>query len=1680
MTYTPDYAEELQKRVQEARDIANEAKSKGGDPEPNVEIPVAEDMAERCEKLLEREYGSKIHGLAEQIRELEENDEVDGREEMSLFLAEEFAVGALSDDFDNNAERVEAAIRTSVAILTEGVVAAPIEGLGKVSVEKNDDGTDFLRVPFFGPIRSAGGTAQAVSVLVADYVRDLVDIAVFKPREEEVERYVEEIELYDSQVGMQYCPPKEKGRYIIEHVPIMVDGQPNLNAVGREVDGYRDLERIEGNAPRDGMCLVIAEGIGLKAPKLQRYANAFDLDSWNWLDKLVSGGDEDEDEDEDEDSEQTEETEQNIEIPLRADEVEVLEPAKKYMADALAGRPIFAGPSQEGGFRLRYGRSRNAGHAAVGFHPASMHLTNEFIAPSTQLKTERPGKAAGAVPVDTIEGPTVRLSNGKLTRIDDLERARKLDDQVEEIVDLGEIAVPFGEFIENNHPLAPASYTSEWWSQEFINEGGDIENVNHDEITANKAIKLTRQYDVPLHPKYTYMWHDLEVQEYAGLRAALDQAKLDEEEDIYKLSRGIADILAKLLVPHKKTSKHVELSIELYDILEQCVSNNPVEDDVLGQVNQSAPYTVRPRAMTRIGARMGRPEKAERREMHPMVNALFPIRDAGTDARRIDKAAQREENADYQIDGKGDGGEHKEKGVVDAEINYRLCPSCDNNTYKARCPECGARTQMKLVCSGCGKVDKDEEKEEGDQCKKCGNYYGKTLQRELNVNEAFRDALDNVGERTSSVGEVKGVKRLTSDTKIPEPLEKGILRAKYDISTFRDGTARYDMCDLPLTSFKPKELGVSIEKLKELGYTETVNGKPIENQDDLIELKMQDVIIASEGAEYMLDVANYIDELLVEYYEMEPYYNAEKPEDLTGELLIGMAPHTSAGVVGRFLGTTDASANYAHPFFHAAKRRNCFHPETKLTVKLNGQWERKHIDELVETYLEPDSDGYDDTYDDGTIVQEVAQIDQIEELKVPSMTDNGHRTVENVTHLSKHIAPDHMVTIKTEDGDELQLTPDHKIPVKNDSDDELMAEKKANQLEEGDLLFDYNEDKREEVKNYKEIDILEHLLRNPDEHDVDIENVMIRGMGKENIYDFLEENIEPKWDDGRFYPLKSSAEYLGLTKKNLSNYIYRDSFPVHLFMAACDGDEDAICREVPKDVELGMNSDNTTVPRIQTLDEELSCLIGYYTAEGYCRTEKDPRSENDIASVNQVDIAATESSARDFIESVLKKRFNIDDLYKNDVRLTASGRILKFFFSTVLEAGDSCYTKRVPQQILDSDKNIKSHYLSGYLSGDGGQGFEMYMEAFTASERLRDTVEDLLDDIGIVAEYEDVEPELLREKFPDFYDDDDESMSAGGYKIKIDEKQWAEFSAQTGIQLSRKNRGSKIYDTKMVTNTTNDAKNSDYVYDITVDNTHRFSASQTLSLNCDGDEDSVMLLMDGLVNFSRKYLPSQRGKNMMDAPIVMSTVLNPEEIDDEAHNVDIVEEYPLEFYKMTMHALDPDDAEIEIAEDDLENPTGFKSSIPTTDINAGPENTAYKSMDGMEDATDTQMDLAVKTRGVDESTVASMVVEKHFFPDIIGNLTAFARQEYQCAAGHMHRRAPASGKCTARDWCDASVRLTVYEGMVDKYVDAAQGLADDYELDDYTKQRLEELDERIESVFKDDKSEQTSIEDFLG
>ena len=183
---------------------------------------------------------------------------------------------------------------------------------------------------------------------------------------------------------------------------------------------------------------------------------------------------------------------------------------------------------------------------------------------------------------------------------------------------------------------------------------------------------------------------------------------------------------------------------------------------------------------------------------------------------------------------------------------------------------------------------------------------------------------------------VKGVKGLTSPGKVPEAIEKGILRASHAISVYQDGTARFDLTDLPLTHFRPAEIGTDIATLRRLGYTRDWSGAPLTDDEQLVELLPQDLVVARSCGTYLTRLAQFVDDELVRLYDGEPSYRAERPEQLIGQIVVALAPHTSGGVAGRLLGFTNAEACFAHPVFHAAKRRNCDGDEDSVTLLLDA------------------------------------------------------------------------------------------------------------------------------------------------------------------------------------------------------------------------------------------------------------------------------------------------------------------------------------------------------------------------------------------------------------------------------------------------------------------------------------------------------------------------------------------------------------------------------------------------------------------------------------------------------------------------------------------------------------------------------------------------------------------------
>ena len=362
--------------------IARRARSRGLDPEVFVEIPRAEDLASRCEKLLEAWH---VEGVAERIRELSKDH---NREEVSLLLAKEMATAPAKSRED----AIDRAVRVGLAVLTEGILVAPLEGIAGVTIGRNSDGSEYLAISFAGPIRAAGGTGQALSVLIGDVVRREIGIGKYIPTDSEVQRLKEEIPLYKQCQHLQYTPGNEEIEIIASGCPVCVDGE---GTEVMEISGFRDLPRIESNRVRGGACLVIAEGMCLKAPKIQKHVKKLGIDGWEFIDEYMAWKKRHDDKGDDKGAKK-------------------IVPDAKFLKDMVAGRPVIAHPSRLGGLRLRYGRGRTTGLAEfdrallrercrLSLSPVALRRLGEVTDPGAAERARATGRPATTEGWTTVE-----------------------------------------------------------------------------------------------------------------------------------------------------------------------------------------------------------------------------------------------------------------------------------------------------------------------------------------------------------------------------------------------------------------------------------------------------------------------------------------------------------------------------------------------------------------------------------------------------------------------------------------------------------------------------------------------------------------------------------------------------------------------------------------------------------------------------------------------------------------------------------------------------------------------------------------------------------------------------------------------------------------------------------------------------------------------------------------------------------------------------------------------------------------------------------------------------------------------------------------------------------------------------------------------------------------------------
>ena len=143
------------------------------------------------------------------------------------------------------------------------------------------------------------------------------------------------------------------------------------------------------------------------------------------------------------------------------------------------------------------------------------------------------------------------------------------------------------------------------------------------------------------------------------------------------------------------------------------------------------------------------------------------------------------------------------------------------------------------------------------------------------------------------------------------------------------------MSDVPVTHFTPKEIDVDWKRLHALGYTHDWEGHPLESDDQMLELFPQDFIVAENACRLFLEQLSLLMNFLSSFTDWIRTTMRAAKTILLGNSSVPLH-HTHLAV--SFLESSDGriAQGYAHPLFHAAKRRNCDGDEDAIMLLMDG------------------------------------------------------------------------------------------------------------------------------------------------------------------------------------------------------------------------------------------------------------------------------------------------------------------------------------------------------------------------------------------------------------------------------------------------------------------------------------------------------------------------------------------------------------------------------------------------------------------------------------------------------------------------------------------------------------------------------------------------------------------------
>ena len=371
----------------------------------------------------------------------------------------------------------------------------------------------------------------------------------------------------------------------------------------------------------------------------------------------------------------------------------------------------------------------------------------------------------------------------------------------------------------------------------------------------------------------------------------------------------------------------------------------------------------------------------------------------------------------------------------------------------------------------------------------------------------------------------------------------------------------------------------------------------------------------------------------------------------------------------------------------------CFHPET--TIISNGI--PKKIGDLFTR----------------------ADITHHENIRIVQSTYTNSATGQkrSIRKVFRHNYEGELIEINASYIPPLECTPEHEIYVWAGS----ITKKKAENIQVGDLL------------------IVPKLISNETKEEI-IEIAPILGKRKSRI------KKSRKTDEKKLKEIMKFRE-IGLSSREIGKLV--DMHPVYLRKLMNELSRDGITENtfyyqndvVENEGYLKFLSEKGWIPARVSMNEELAELLGYYVAEGWVTKDRNrPNSFRVNFSYGHEEKALVERTA-----TLLKKIFDVTIVVRKR-RTSIAVEVTKSSLGVLFKqlCGSSAKTKKVPDLIYTSSKNIILSFLRAYLKGDGTEtGNNIAIN--TVSKRLSIGIYFLLLKLGYLPGWYEWEPPEQKE-----------------------------------------------------------------------------------------------------------------------------------------------------------------------------------------------------------------------------------------------------------------------------------------------------------------------------------------------